>query len=300
MQLVDTHVHINFDAFQSDLDAVAQRWRDAGVVHLVHSCVEPSEFSGIRQIADRFPELSFAVGLHPLDAEKWTTAMAEELPVLAQSDDRLVAIGETGLDFYKADNRSRQVDVFVAQLTIAHQLHLPVIIHCRDAAAAMLEVMEAFMAQHNLKTLAGVMHCWGGTPEETQQFLDLGLYISFSGTVTFKNATQIKASAQLVPDDRLLIETDCPFLAPVPKRGSKRNEPAYVQYVAECVAGLRGIPVEVLAEQTTQNAIRLFNLTFPAAHPYGHLPHAQPSLFSQSLPPRESIMSSGHELVNKH
>ncbi len=298
MQLVDTHVHINFDVFQDDLDTVAQRWRDAGVVHLVHSCVEPSELSGIRRIADRFPELSFAVGLHPLDAEKWTAAMVEELPVLAQSDTRLVAIGETGLDFYKADNRSQQVDVFMAQLTIAHQLRLPVIVHCRDAASVMLDVMQAFMAQHNLKTLAGVMHCWGGTPEETQQFLNLGLYISFSGTVTFKNASQIKASAQLVPDDRLLIETDCPFLAPVPKRGSKRNEPAYVQYVAECIAGLRGVPVEVLAEQTTQNAIRLFNLSFPAAYPYGRFPHDQLNSFGQSPPSGESAISSGCEFVS--
>ncbi|MCS6813669.1 MAG: TatD family hydrolase [Cyanobacteria bacterium] len=260
MQLIDTHVHINFDVFRDDIDAVARRWREAGVVRLVHSCVEPSEFESIQQLADRFPELSFAVGLHPLDAHQWTAETASVIKTLAQSDSRVVAIGETGLDFYKADNYSQQAEAFIAQLTIAHTLNLPVIIHCRDAAAEMLDLMQHFMAEHQLTALSGVMHCWGGTPEETQSFLDLGLYISFSGTVTFKNASQIKASAQLVPDDRLLIETDCPFLAPVPKRGSPRNEPAYVRYVAEHVATLRKVTVDVLAQQTTHNAMRLFKL----------------------------------------
>lgn len=259
MQLVDTHVHINFDAFQPDLEAVAQRWRDAGVVYLVHSCVEPNEFSGIQAIADRFPELFFAVGLHPLDVDQWTSLSAEQIQSLAASDSRVVAIGETGLDFYKASNREQQIAAFQAQLAIAQRLNLPVIIHCRDAAAEMAEVLRNFWQTQG--PVRGVMHCWGGTPDETQWFLDLGFYISFSGTVTFKNATQIQASACIVPSDRLLIETDCPFLAPVPKRGQRRNEPAYVRYVAEQVARLRALSVEELAAQTTQNACRLFGLS---------------------------------------
>ncbi|MBW4523113.1 MAG: TatD family hydrolase [Scytolyngbya sp. HA4215-MV1] len=258
MQLVDTHVHINFDSFQGDLDAVALRWRQAGVAWLVHSCVEPSEFSQIQSLANRFSELSFAVGLHPLDAEKWTEHSAKEILALAQQDRRIVAIGEMGLDFYKASNREQQEVVFKAQLEIASQLDLPVIIHCRDAVAPMVELMQAFW-QHQ-GSVQGVMHCWGGNPEETQLFLDLGLYISFSGTVTFKNARSIQASAQMVPSDRILVETDCPFLAPVPKRGERRNEPAYVRHVAEKVAQLRQTSLETLALQTTQNACRLFNL----------------------------------------
>ncbi len=258
MQLVDTHVHINFDVFQDDLDSVAERWREAGVVRLVHSCVEPSEFVGIQQLADRFPELSFAVGLHPLDARKWIATTASEILALAQSDLRVVAIGETGLDLYKADNFAQQADAFMTQLAIAHDLGLPVIIHCRDAAVEMVILLKTFMADRGLLTLAGVMHCWGGTPEQTQWFLDLGLHISFSGTVTFKNAMQIKESAKMVPEDRLLVETDCPFLAPVPKRGSRRNEPAYVKYVAEHVANLRNVSIDVLAQQTTRNAMKLF------------------------------------------
>ena len=259
MQLIDTHVHINFDSFQSDLEAVAARWRSAGVVRLVHSCVEPSEFAVIQSLSDRFPELFFAVGLHPLDvAEKWTEEVAAEILTLAKSDPRVVAIGETGLDFFKASNFEQQQQAFEAQLKIAQHLDRPVIIHCRDAGAPMRDLLQRFWQQQG--PVRGVMHCWGGTPEETQWFLDLGFFISFSGTVTFKSATQIHQSAQMVPSDRLLIETDCPFLSPVPKRGEKRNEPAYVQYVAARVAELRGIPVAALAAQTTSNACTLFGL----------------------------------------
>jgi len=261
MQLVDTHVHLNFDSFQADLDAVAQNWRAAGVFRLVHSCVEPDEFEGIQAIADRFPELSFAVGLHPLDVGKWQVDTGERILVLAQSDSRVVAIGETGLDFYKADNQDAQKLVFKAQLMIAQQLDLPVIIHCRDAAVEMRELLQSFWAEQG--KVRGVMHCWSGTPEETQWFLDLGFHISFSGIVTFKNAIQVQESAKIVPSDRLLIETDSPFLAPVPKRGERRNEPAYVRFVAEQVARLRQMPLEQLANHTTANACRLFDLSLP-------------------------------------
>ncbi len=257
MQLVDTHVHINFDVFQKDLEALQARWKEAGVTRLVHSCVEPTEFDSIRALADKFPELSFAVGLHPLDVEKWTSESAQQILDLARSDQRVVAIGEIGLDFFKAENQEKQKTVFEAQLAIAQQLNKPVIIHCRDAAAPMTELLQKFWQERG--AVQGVMHCWGGTPEETQWFLDLGFYISFSGIVTFKNALTTQESAQMVPSDRLLVETDCPFLAPVPKRG-KRNEPAYVRYVAEYVAQLRGVSLETLAAQTTQNACQLFGL----------------------------------------
>ncbi|MEB3341715.1 TatD family hydrolase [Okeania sp.] len=255
MSLIDTHVHINFDVFNSDLEEIRQRWQQAGVVHLVHSCVEPEEFSSIKAIADRFPELFYAVGLHPLDADKWTSSTANQIQQLATSDPKVVAIGETGLDFYKADNQEKQKFVFEQQLTIAQKLNKPLIIHCRDAAFSMAEILYDF--QENQGAVRGVMHCWGGTPEETKMFLDLGFYISFSGIVTFKNATQVQESAKIVPSDRLLVETDCPFLAPVPKRG-KRNEPAYVKYVAEKVAELRGVSYESLAAQTSKNASQLF------------------------------------------
>ncbi len=257
MQLIDTHVHINFDVFQGDLVPLRKRWQEAGLVHLIHSCVKPDEFQGIQSLADMFPELSFAVGLHPLDVAEWSESTAEKIEKLALSDPRVVAIGETGLDFYKADNIEPQKQAFYSQLEIAKKLNKPVIIHCRDAALTMKELLEAFWRDRG--AVKGVMHCWGGNKEETKWFLDLGFHISFSGTVTFKKAQQIQESARLVPSDRILVETDCPFLAPVPKRG-KTNEPSYVKHVAEKVAQLRGISLETLAQQTTANACELFSL----------------------------------------
>jgi TatD DNase family protein len=265
MHLIDTHVHLNFEAFEPDFEQVVQRWREVGVVRLVHSCVEPSEFEKIQGLAHRYPELFFAVGLHPLDVAQWTASLGDRIQSLATSDSKVVAIGETGLDLYRADNSADQLEAFKAQLLIAQRLSLPVIIHCRDAAQPMADFLRTFWQQYG--PVKGVMHCWGGTPEETQWFLDLGFFISFSGTVTFKNAVQIHESARIVPTDRLLIETDCPFLAPVPKRGERRNEPAYVYHVAQRVADLRSGSLEEIAAQTTRNACTLFNLPRFAEQP---------------------------------
>ncbi len=257
MQLIDTHVHINFDRFDEDLEAVRDRWLEHGVVQLIHSCVTPAEFAKTQELANKFPELFFSVGLHPLDADLWEPSWGDLIRGLATSDQRVVAIGEMGLDFFKADNHQWQIEVFRSQLQIARSLDLPVIIHCRDAAVMMRRVCQDFWQEFG--QVRGVMHCWSGTPLETQWFLDLGFYISFSGVVTFKNATQIQDSAKVVPAEKLLIETDCPFLAPVPKRG-KRNEPAFVSYVASYLAQLRGESLESLADFTTTNAQHLFKL----------------------------------------
>ncbi len=258
MPLVDTHVHLNFDTFAGDLDELALAWRQAGVAALVHSCVEPGEFEAMRAIGDRIPELYLSVGLHPLDMDKWGTATAAQIAELAASDPRVVAIGETGLDFYKADDEVVQRQAFWRQLTIARSLGLPVIVHCRDAAKATADMIQEF--QRTVGPITGVMHCWAGAPEETQWFLDLGFYISFSGIVTFKNAHQVKASAQMVPSDRLLVETDCPFLSPEPMRKERRNQPAFVHHVAAYLAELRQVEFDALAQATTENAATLFNL----------------------------------------
>jgi len=262
MQLIDTHVHVNFEVFQADLDALQTAWRAAGVSQLIHACVKPEDFPQMQALADYFgpQELFLAVGLHPLDAHLWRPDSPGEILAYAQSDPRVVALGEMGLDFFKADNQDQQIEVFRSQLELAWHLDKPVIIHCREAAPALRQVLTEF--QQNTGAVTGVMHCWGGTPEETQWFLDLGFYVSFSGVVTFKKAEQVQASARLVPPERLLIETDCPFLAPVPQRG-KRNEPAYVRHVAEAVARLRGVELAELAQQTTANARRLFRLPEP-------------------------------------
>ena len=258
MRLIDTHVHVNFEGFREDIEAVRSRWLAAGVTHLIHSCVEPSEFERTLALARRFPELSMSVGLHPLEAHRWTESMAEEIATLATSCNRVVAIGEMGLDLYKADDLERQVRVCWEQLEIARRLEKPIIVHCRDAAKELRELFSQFQKQQG--RVFGVMHCWGGSPEETEWFLDMGFHISFSGIVTFKSANIVRESACLVPDDRLLIETDCPFLAPAPNRG-KRNEPAFVRYVAETIAQLRGVSVDWLADRTAENACRLFGLS---------------------------------------
>ncbi|TVQ06355.1 MAG: TatD family deoxyribonuclease [Leptolyngbya sp. DLM2.Bin27] len=261
MPLVDTHVHLNFDTFAGDLNELARAWRQAGVLALVHSCVEPNEFSAMQAIADCIPELYLSVGLHPLDTDKWTAATAAQIAESAAADSRVVAIGETGLDFFKADDEAVQREAFWQQLTIAHRLGLPVIVHCRDAAQATAAMVREF--QQTVGPVTGVMHCWAGTPEETQWFLDLGFYISFSGIVTFKNAHQVKASAKMVPDDRLLVETDCPFLSPEPMRKERRNQPAFVRHVAIYLAELRQVEFDTLAQTTTRNAVTLFNLPKP-------------------------------------
>ena len=255
--LVDSHCHIVFRNFDADLEEVAQRWREAGVQSLVHACVEPSEIPAIRALADRFPELRYSVGVHPLDTEHWRDDTAMVLRQAAQADGRVVAIGELGLDLFRVQNLEQQLAVLEPQLDLAVELDLPVIVHCRDAAEPMLALLRQRAGRGACPR--GVMHCWGGNPEEMAGFLELGFYISFSGTVTFPKAEPTHACAQQVPADRYLVETDCPFLAPVPRRG-KRNEPAFVAAVAARVAELRGESLEAVAEASTANAIRLFRL----------------------------------------
>ena len=256
-QLIDSHCHIVFRNFDDDLDEVASRWREAGVTSLLHACVEPAEIPAIRALADRFPELRYSVGVHPLDTKHWQVETKDVLRRAALADQRVVAIGELGLDLFRDSNLEQQLNVLRPQLDLALELDLPVIIHCRDAATPMLAELRKRSQQG--QSLKGVMHCWGGTVEEMESFLELGLYISFSGTVTFPKAQATHDCARQVPEDRFLVETDCPFLAPVPRRG-KRNEPAYVEAVAVRVAELRGEPMASIARSTTANARRLFAL----------------------------------------
>jgi TatD DNase family protein len=255
--LVDSHCHIVFRNFDADIDAVSLRWRQAGVKALVHACVEPSEIPAIRALADRFPELRYSVGVHPLDTRHWEADTQDVLRQAARADSRVVAIGELGLDLFRQTNLEEQLSVLRPQLDLACELDLPVIIHCRDAAEPMLRELRR-RAERGLCP-RGVMHCWGGTPEEMEGFLELGLYISFSGVVTFPKAEATHACARLVPAHRYLVETDCPFLAPVPRRG-KRNEPAFVAAVAARLAELRDEPLTTVARSSSANAARLFGL----------------------------------------
>ena len=255
--LIDSHCHIVFSSFEDDLDQVAARWRKAGVKGLLHACVEPSEIPAIRLLADRFPELRYSVGVHPLDTKHWQEDTLEKLRASALQDPRVLAIGELGLDLFRESNLEVQLAVLRPQLSLAVELELPVIIHCRDAAEPMLEELNRLNSIGECPK--GVMHCWGGTKKEMDSFLELGFYISFSGTVTFPKAENIHLCAREVPENRFLIETDCPFLAPVPHRG-KRNEPSYVEVVATRMADLRDTTFAAIAESSTLNAKRLFGM----------------------------------------
>ena len=246
-----------FSNFDADREQVAERWRSEGVKALLHACVEPSEIPAIRSMADQFKELRYSVGVHPLDANHWEKETLNILKNAALNDSRVVAIGELGLDLFKAENLSEQLSILIPQLNLAFQLNLPVIVHCRDAAKEMLEVFSSLSQDETCPR--GVMHCWSGNVEEMREFLDLGFYISFSGNVTFKNAIDIHQCAIEVPENRFLVETDSPFLSPVPHRG-KRNEPSFVKHVVEKIAYLRGDSFSEIAEKSTKNARKLFGL----------------------------------------
>jgi TatD DNase family protein len=255
--IIDSHCHIVFSHFNEDREKVAERWRSQGVKALLHACVEPSEIPAIKSMADQFHEIRYSVGVHPLDVNHWEPETLTVLKNAALDDSRVVAIGELGLDLFKAENLREQLSILMPQLNLAYELNLPVIVHCRDAAKEMLEVFSKLSKDGCCPK--GVMHCWSGKVQEMRQFLALGFYISFSGNVTFKNAIDIHACAKEVPPSKFIVETDSPFLSPVPNRG-KRNEPSFVKYVVEKISERRGESFSEIAEKTTQNARELFAL----------------------------------------
>ena len=257
ISIIDSHCHIVFSSFDEDREKVAQRWRSQGVKALLHACVEPSEIPAIKSMADQFKELRYSVGVHPLDVHHWKPETQSVLKKAALDDRRVVAIGELGLDLFKAENLSEQLSILIPQLNLAFELNLPIIVHCRDAAKEMLEVFSRLSKDGCCPR--GVMHCWSGNVKQMRGFLEFGFYISFSGNVTFKNAIDIHECAREVPSNKFLVETDSPFLSPAPHRG-KRNEPSYVKHVVERISELRGESFSEIAQQTTQNARQLIGL----------------------------------------
>ena len=255
IELIDSHCHLIFENFEKDIEDVLLRLRSKGVKKLVHACCELSEIPKLKKISHTFNEIYYSVGLHPLEAKKWEPNSQSLLRKSAQEDKRVVAIGELGLDFLKNDNKSQQIEALIPQMELAGEIDLPVVIHCRDAATEMIEICNDLSKKG--KCPKGVLHCWTGTPKEMNQFLDLGFYISFSGIVTFPKSQEIHDCAKMVPNDRYLIETDSPFLAPVPHRG-KRNEPAFVENVAKFMANLRSTELKTIAKESSKNAEELF------------------------------------------
>ena len=255
IELIDSHCHLIFENFEKDLEDVVLRLRSRCVKKLVHACCELTEIPKLKKISQKYNEIYYSVGLHPLEAKKWEQNSKSLLRRSAQEDRKVVAIGELGLDFFKSENKTQQIDALLPQMELAFELELPVIIHCRDAANEMIDICNELSKKGRCPK--GVLHCWTGTPKEMKKFLDLGFYISFSGIVTFPKALEIQECAKIVPSDKYLIETDSPFLAPVPHRG-KRNEPAFVENVANFMANLRSKELTTIAKESSMNAKDLF------------------------------------------
>src|SRR5262245_54999895 len=256
VRLFDTHAHLHFPEFDSDLDAVLERARAAGVVGMITIGTDRETNPATVALAERLPDVYATVGIHPHDAAEATDADFDAMERLARSTAKVVALGEMGLDFFR-DRSPRDVHVRVLrrQLGLARGLGKPVGVHCRDAHAEAL----AILAEERVIETGGVMHCFSGDVEVAKRCLDLGLLISLAGPVTYKNARALPDVARFVPEDRLVVETDCPFLPPPSHRG-QRNEPAYAALTAAKVAELRGTDLDALGHATTRNAARLFKI----------------------------------------
>ncbi|HEX9813031.1 MAG TPA: TatD family hydrolase [Burkholderiales bacterium] len=252
LELVDSHCHIDFDPLGADLPSVLERARANGVAYLLCVSVTLEKFPGVRALAREHPNIFASVGVHP-NERNGRDPTVEELVALAR-ESKIVAIGESGLDYYRSDgDLGWQQDRFRDHIRAAKAARKPLIVHTREAAVDTIRIMN----EEDAQSTGGVMHCFTESWETARAALDQNFYISFSGIVTFRNAERLRDVARQVPADRLLIETDAPYLAPIPFRG-KTNEPSYVRYVAECLATIRGEPLESIAAQTTKNFFRLF------------------------------------------
>ena len=256
-RLVDTHAHLDDEAFAADRDEVLTRARAAGVDTIITVGADLASSRQAVALAERHPWIYAAVGVHPHDAVQADEAALAELARLA-GHERVVAIGEIGLDFYRdLSPRPAQREALWAQLALARRLDLPVVVHDREAHAEVLAALRDWA--HGYDGARGVLHCFSGDEDMAREAIGLGFYISFAGPLTYAKASRLQRLAATLPLDRLLVETDCPYLTPEPRRG-RRNEPANVRLVAERMAALRGLPLAAVAQATTANAGRLFGL----------------------------------------
>jgi len=251
--LIDTHAHLNDPAFSSDLPEVMERALSAGVENIIVVGYDvPSSLRAVELALQWKGIIKAAVGIHPHEADEAHEAAKREIARLAR-EEMVVAVGETGVDYYRClSSREAQQELFRWHLELAQQLQKPVVVHSREAFADTLAILREFSPG-----VKGVMHCFSGSWEMAREFLRLGFFISLAGPVTFRNARKPKEVALHTPLDKLLIETDCPYLAPEPFRG-KRNEPSYLKYIALAVAEIKGLSWEEIAQATSCNAQKLF------------------------------------------
>jgi TatD DNase family protein len=255
--LVDSHCHldcIDLADFDNNFDSLIQHTLNTGIEHMLCVSINLKKYPQMLEKVRRYPNISVSAGMHPMADE--TDEFSKDYLAELASDNKVVAIGETGLDYYyHKDQPQWQQERFRAHIQVANQLNKPVIVHTRDAGDDTLDILR----QENADRCGGVIHCFTETQAFANQAIEMGLMISISGIVTFKNADALRAVAKSVPDENLLIETDAPYLAPIPFRG-KQNQPAYVQYVAETLAEIRNTTVAHIAEITRNNFYRLFDV----------------------------------------
>lgn len=253
--LFDTHAHLNAEQFNEDLTEVIARAQEVGIENIVVVGFDRPTITRAMELVEEYDFMYASVGWHPVDAIDMTDEDLEWIEELAKHP-KVVAIGEMGLDYHwDKSPKDVQKEVFRKQIHLAKRVKLPIIIHNREATSDIVEILR----EEGASEVGGIMHCFSGSVEVAQECLQMNFYISLGGPVTFKNARKPKEVAEAVPLDKLLIETDCPYLAPHPYRG-KRNEPSYVKLVAEQIAELKGITYEEVAEKTTANAKKLFGI----------------------------------------
>ena len=257
--LIDTHAHLDYPDYDPDRAEIISRATDAGVTEIISIGTKIESSTRAVELAENFPNIWATVGIHPCDVDEAPDDAVERLRGLAESR-RVVAVGEIGLDYHHLPenpeavpaNKKRQADLFRSQLELSAELGLNAVIHQRDSWDDTLNILREFTGR-----VRGVFHCFGGTIEQAREVIALGHLVSFTGIVTFKNARQVQATAQNVAFDQFMVETDCPYLAPVPDRG-KRCEPAHTRRVAEQIAQLRGVTLEEIAARTTETARNFF------------------------------------------
>ncbi|EEA96565.1 deoxyribonuclease, TatD family [Pseudovibrio sp. JE062] len=253
--LVDSHCHLDFPDFAEERDQIIERAHEAGVKLMVTICTRVRKFEQIKEIAEAYDSVYCSVGTHPHQAGEETDVTAEELIELSKHP-KVVAIGEAGLDyFYDNASPEDQEKVLRTHIKAARETQLPLVIHSRDADDDMMRILEEEM---KVGAFPALLHCFSSGKELAMKGLELGLYVSFSGILTFKRSTELREIAAELPIDRLLVETDAPYLAPQPWRG-KRNEPAYVAHTNKVLAEALGVSEEEMADATTQNFLRLFS-----------------------------------------
>lgn len=252
--LVDTHAHLQWTSFDKDREDVIKRARDAGVEVAINIGFDIDGSKEAIRLAEEYEGLYATVGIHPHNASQFSQAILNNIENLAK-DPKVVAIGEIGLDYYRnLSPRRAQKEAFEAQLLLAQQLELPVAIHDRESLSDVLKILSKFKGK-----ISGVMHCFSGSREMAKECISSGFYISFAGPITYPNAHKLQRVAEWIDLNKILIETDSPWLAPQAMRG-RRNEPAFLSFIAERIADLKGISLNELAEVTTENAKRVFRL----------------------------------------